>query len=331
LPHSQSEENNMIPLSRAALAALVLALPAVPVLAQNFPVKPVRVIIAWPPGGANDIAGRIVAQKLSENTGQQFIVDNRGGASGIVGSDVVAKSPPDGYTLLVHSAAHVSNPHLFSKVPYDTLKDFAPVSPLGRQVGMLVVHPSLPVRTVKEFIDLGRKRPGELTYASSGSGSFVHMAMAQLNMMTNTKMVHVPYKGGGPAAVAISSGEVQAMTATVGSVIPHIASKRLRPVAVTSEERIAQFKDIPAIAETVKGYEFTAWVGMMAPANTPKAIVDRLNAEVQKALRDKSTADKLISQTLDPMFMTPEQFGARMKSDYDKYARLVKETGARAD
>ncbi|MCE2998703.1 MAG: Bug family tripartite tricarboxylate transporter substrate binding protein [Betaproteobacteria bacterium] len=321
----------MIPLSRAALAALVLALPAVPVLAQNFPVKPVRVIIAWPPGGANDIAGRIVAQKLSENTGQQFIVDNRGGASGIVGSDVVAKSPPDGYTLLVHSAAHVSNPHLFSKVPYDTLKDFAPVSPLGRQVGMLVVHPSLPVRTVKEFIDLGRKRPGELTYASSGSGSFVHMAMAQLNMMTNTKMVHVPYKGGGPAAVAISSGEVQAMTATVGSVIPHIASKRLRPVAVTSEERIAQFKDIPAIAETVKGYEFTAWVGMMAPANTPKAIVDRLNAEVQKALRDKSTADKLISQTLDPMFMTPEQFGARMKSDYDKYARLVKETGARAD
>jgi len=321
----------MIPLSRAALAALALALPAVPVLAQNFPVKPVRVIIAWPPGGANDIAGRIVAQKLSENTGQQFIVDNRGGASGIVGSDVVAKSPPDGYTLLVHSAAHVSNPHLFSKVPYDTLKDFAPVSPLGRQVGMLVVHPSLPVRTVKEFIDLGRKRPGELTYASSGSGSFVHMAMAQLNMMTNTKMVHVPYKGGGPAAVAISSGEVQAMTATVGSVIPHIASKRLRPVAVTSEERIAQFKDIPAIAETVKGYEFTAWVGMMAPANTPKAIVDRLNAEVQKALRDKSTADKLISQTLDPMFMTPEQFGARMKSDYDKYARLVKETGARAD
>jgi len=321
----------MIQLHRAALAALALALPALPVQAQNFPVKPVRVIIAWPPGGANDIAGRIVAQKLTENTGQQFIVDNRGGASGIVGSDVVAKSPPDGYTLLVHSAAHVSNPHLYSKVPYDTLKDFAPVSPLGRQVGMLVVHPSLPVRTVKEFIDLGRKRPGELTYASSGSGSFVHMAMAQLNMMTNTKMVHVPYKGGGPAAVAISSGEVQAMTATVGSVIPHIASKRLRPVAVTSEERIAQFKDIPAIAETVKGYEFTAWVGMMAPANTPKAIVDRLNAEVQKALRDKSTADKLISQTLDPMFMTPEQFGARMKSDYDKYARLVKETGARAD
>jgi tripartite-type tricarboxylate transporter receptor subunit TctC len=321
----------MTHLLRASFAALLFTFPAVQALAQSFPAKPVRVIIAWPPGGANDIAGRIVAQKLAENTGQQFIVDNRGGASGIVGAEVVSKSPADGYTLLVHSAAHVSNPHLYGKVPYDTLRDFAPVSPLGRQVGMLVVHPSLPVRTVKEFIDLGRKRPGEITYASSGSGSFVHMAMAQLNSMTATRMIHVPYKGGGPAAVAISSGEVQAMTATVGSVIPHIGSKRLRPVAVTSEERIAQFQDVPAIAETVKGYEFTAWVGMLAPANTPRAIVERLNAEVQKALKDKGTADRLVAQTLDPMFMTPEQFAARLKSDFDKYARLVRETGARAD
>jgi len=216
-------------------------------------------------------------------------------------------------------------------LPYDTLKDFTGISPLGRQVGMLVVHPSLPAKTVKEFIDLARKRPGELTYSSSGSGSFVHLAMAQLNSMTKTKMVHVPYKGGGPAAVAISSGEVQAMTATVGSVIPHINSKRLRPVAVTSEDRIPQFKDVPAIAETVKGYEFTAWVGALAPAATPKPIVDRLNAEIQKALKDKGVAEKLSAQTLDPMFMTPEQFNARLKSDYDKYAKLIKETGATAD
>ena len=299
-------------------------------LAQNYPSKPVRVIIAWPPGGANDIAGRIIAQKLTENTGQQFIIDNRGGASGIVGSDVVAKSPADGYTLLVHSTTHVSNPHLYSKVPYDTMKDFVGVSPLGRQVGMLVVHPSLPVKTVKEFIDLGRKRPGEITYASSGSGSFVHLAMAQLNSMSNTKMVHVPYKGGGPAAVAISSGEVQAMTATVGSVIPHINSKRLRPVAVTSQERIPQYKDVPSIAETVKGYEFVAWVGMLAPAGLPKPILDRLNAEVQKAMKDKGVAEKLGAQTLDPMFMAPEQFAERLKADHEKYGKLIKETGARA-
>lgn len=300
-------------------------------VAQTYPTKPVRVIIAWPPGGANDIAGRIVMQKMTENIGQQFIIDNRGGASGIVGSDVVAKSPADGYTILVHSTTHVSNPHLYKKVPYDTLKDFVGVSPLGRQVGMLVVHPSLPAKTVKEFIELGRKRPNELTYASSGSGSFVHLAMAMLNSMTNTRMVHVPYKGGGPAAVAIASGEVQAMTATVGSVIPHINSKRLRPVAVTSEERIAQFPQVPSIAETVKGYEFIAWVGTLAPANTPKPIVDRLNAEIQKALKDKGVAEKLIAQTLDPMFMSPEQFSARLKSDYDRYARLIKETGARVD
>jgi tripartite-type tricarboxylate transporter receptor subunit TctC len=298
--------------------------------AQAYPSKPVRMIIAWPPGGANDIAGRIVAQKLTENTGQQFVVDNRGGASGILGSDVVAKSPPDGYTIMVHSTTHVSNPHLYSKVPYDTMKDFVGVSPLGRQVGMLVVHPSLPVKSVKEFIDLGRKRPNDITYSSSGNGSFVHLAMAQLNAMTNTKMVHVPYKGGGPAAVAISSGEVQAMTATIGSVIPHITSKRLRPVAVTSEQRVAQFKDIPAIAETVKGYEFTAWVGTFAPANTPKAIVDRLNAEIQKAMKDSGVAAKLSAQTLDPMFMTPEQFAVRLQADYEKYGRLIKQTGAKA-
>ncbi|MEY4597632.1 MAG: hypothetical protein RLZZ445_429 [Pseudomonadota bacterium] len=311
--------------------AVIAALLPVAAQAQAYPAKPVRMIIAWPPGGANDIAGRIVAQKLTETTGQQFIVDNRGGASGILGSDVVAKSPPDGYTILVHSAAHVSNPHLYSKVPYDTLKDFVGISPLGRQVGMLVVHPSLPAKTVKELLDLARKQPNAITYASSGSGSFVHLGMALLNSMGGVKMVHVPYKGGGPAAVAISSGEVQAMTATVGSVIPHVSSKRLRPVAVTSEDRIPQFPQVPTIAEAVKGYEFTAWVGVLGPAAMPKPIVDRLNAEIQKALKDKGTADKLTSQTLDPMLMSPEQFATRLKSDYDKYARLIKETGAKAE
>ena len=311
--------------------AVIAALLPVAAQAQAYPAKPVRMIIAWPPGGANDIAGRIVAQKLTETTGQQFIVDNRGGASGILGSDVVAKSPPDGYTILVHSAAHVSNPHLYSKVPYDTLKDFVGISPLGRQVGMLVVHPSLPAKTVKELLDLARKQPNAITYASSGSGSFVHLGMALLNSMGGVKMVHVPYKGGGPAAVAISSGEVQAMTSTVGSVIPHVSSKRLRPVAVTSEDRIPQFPQVPTIAEAVKGYEFTAWVGVLGPAAMPKPIVDRLNAEIQKALKDKGTADKLTSQTLDPMLMSPEQFATRLKSDYDKYARLIKETGAKAE
>ena len=317
-------------LTLLALAGLVGA----PLLAvaQNYPAKTVRVIVPWPPGGSNDIVARLVAQKLAENTGQQFIIDNRGGASGIVGSDVVAKSPADGYTFMIHSTTHVSNPHLYSKIPYDTMKDFVGIAPLARQVGILVVHPSLPATNVREFLDLGRKRPDQITYSSSGNGSFVHLGMALMNSMSNTKMVHVPYKGGGPAVVAISSGEVQAMMATVGSVIPHINSKRLRAVAVTSDERITQYPQVQTIAEGgVKGYEFTAWIGALGPANMPKPVLDRLNGEMHKALKDKSVAEKLSAQTLDPMFMSPEQFAARLKSDYDKYARLIKETGVKAD
>lgn len=309
----------------------VLTVPLI-VVAQNYPVKPVRVVIPWPPGGSNDIVGRLVLQKMTENLGQQFVIDNRGGAAGTIGSDFVAKSVPDGYTIMVHSTTHVSNPHLYKKLPYDTLKDFASIGPLARQVGILVVHPSLPVQTVKQFIDLGRKRPNEITYSSSGNGSFVHLGMALLNSMSNTRMIHVPYKGGGPAAVAIASGEVQAMMATVGSVIPHINSKRLKPIAVTSEGRITQYPQVPTIAEGgVKGYEFTAWIGALAPAGTPKPIIDKLNAEMQKALRDRAVAEKLSAQTLDPMFMSADQFAARLKSDYEKYARIIKETGARID
>ncbi|MBY0269460.1 MAG: tripartite tricarboxylate transporter substrate binding protein [Burkholderiales bacterium] len=313
-----------------ALGVLSYAPPAA--MAQTYPAKTVRVIIPWPPGGSNDIVGRLVMQKMSENLGQQFIIDNRGGASGIVGSDLVAKSPADGYTIMVHSTTHVSNPHLYGKIPYDTMKDFVGIAPLARQVGILVVHPSLPVNSIKEFLDLGRKRPNQITYSSSGNGSFVHLGMALLNSMSNTKMIHVPYKGGGPAAVAIASGEVQAMMATVGSVIPHINSKRLRAVAVTSDERITQYPQVQTIAEGgVKGYEFTAWIGALGPAGLPKPVLDRLNGEMHKALKDRSVAEKLSSQTLDPMFMTPEQFAVRLKSDYDKYARVIKETGAKVD
>jgi len=328
LPWRISMMNNTV--LRALALGMFLLAPAV-ATAQAYPAKTVRVVIPWPPGGSNDIVGRMVMQKMSENLGQQFVIDNRGGAAGTIGSDLVAKSPADGYTIMVHSATHITNPHLYKKLPYDTLKDFVGVAPLARQVGMLVVHPSLPVKTVKEFIALGKKRPGEITYSSSGNGSFVHLAMAQLNSMTKTNMIHVPYKGGGPAAIAISSGEVQAMTATVGSVIPHINSKRLRPVAVTSEDRIKQYPNVEAIAESVPGYEFTAWIGAFAPAGTPKPVVDRLNAELQKVLKDGAIAGKLSAQTLDPMFMSPAQYAARLKSDYDKYAKVIKESGARID
>lgn len=316
-----------IRIAAAILATMVAGLAA----AQTYPVKPVRVVIPWPPGGSNDIVGRIVAQKLSELSGQQFIVDNRGGASGIVGSEAVAKSPADGYTIMVHSATHVANPHLFPKVPFDVLKDFTAIAPLSAQVGMLAVHPSMPVKTVKEFVALAKARPGQIVYGSSGSGSFVHLTMALFNVMTDTKMIHIPYRGGGPATLAISAGETQAMIATVGSLLPAISAKRVRPIAVTSEKRVDTFPDLPTIGESVPGYEFTAWIGTFGPAGLPKPIVDRLHGDLQKVLRMKDVADNLRSQTLDPMFMTPDEFTRRLKSDYDKYEKVIKATGAKLD
>ena len=315
----------------AALAVALLML-AGTTLAQSYPAKTVRVVIPWPPGGSNDIVGRIVAQKLTEMNGQQFIIDNRGGASGTIGSDLVAKSPPDGYTIMIHSATHVANPHLYGKLPYDTLRDFVGLAPLSAQIGMLIVHPSLPTRNVKELIALAKAKPGQLVYASSGSGSFVHLTMALFNVMTDTRMIHVPYKGGGPAAIAITSGETQAMIATIGSVMQQVNAGRLRPLAVTSDYRVEMFPKVPTLAEAgVPGYEFTAWIGALAPAATPKAIVDKLNGDLQKVLRTPDVAEKLKSQTLDPLLMTPEQFARRLKSDYDKYEKVIKVSGAKVD
>jgi tripartite-type tricarboxylate transporter receptor subunit TctC len=312
---------------------IVLAALLVPslVLAQAYPSKPVRVVIVFPPGGSNDVVGRLVFQKVSELSGQQFIIDNRGGAAGTIGSDIVAKSPADGYTIMVQSTTHVANAHLYKKLPYDVLKDFIGVTPMARQVGMLVVHPSLPVKSGKEFIALAKRRPGEITYGSAGNGSYVHLSMALMASMAKIDMVHVPYKGGGPVNVAIASGEIQAVLATIGSLTANLNAKRVRPLGVSSEKRTAAYPNVPAIAEFVPGYEFTAWVGCFAPAGTPKAVIDRLNALIGKALADHDVAAKLSAQTLDPMHMTPAQFAQRIKSDYDKYAKVIKLSGAKID
>ena len=297
--------------------------------AQAYPDKPVRVIVVFPPGGSNDVTARIVFQKMSEMIGQQFVIENRGGAGGSIGTEVVAQSPPDGCTMMVQSATHVANPHLYKKLPYDALKDFIGVTTLARQVGILVVHPSLPVKSVKEFIALAKKRPGEILYASAGNGSYVHLTMALLISMTGTSMIHVPYRGGGPAGVALIAGETQAMLATIGSLFTHIKSNRVRPLAVTADTRVTQFPDIPTIGETVPGYEFTAWVGTFVPAGTPRPIVDKLNAELKKVLADPGVAAKLSNQTLDPMHMTPAEFAERLKADNEKYKKLIQMTGAK--
>jgi len=316
-------------LHRMAVTILALAIhfPST-AAAQAYPDKPVRVIVVFPPGGSNDVVARIVFQKMSEMLGEQFVIENRGGAAGTIGSEVVASSAADGYTIMVQSATHVANPHLYKKLPYDALKDFIGVTALARQVGMLVVHPSVPAKSVKEYIALAKSRPGEINYASAGNGSFVHLTMALLAATTKSTMVHVPYRGGGPTGTALIAGETHAMIATIGSLFAHIKSKRVRPLGVTSDQRTTQFPDVPAIAETVPGYEFTAWVGCFAPAGTPKPIIDRLNAELRKALADPGVASKLNVQTLDPMPMTPEQFAARLKSDYEKYEKVIKLSGA---
>ena len=299
--------------------------------AQAYPAKPVRVIVVFPPGGSNDVTARIVFQRMTEQTGQQFIVDNRGGAAGTIGAAVVATSPADGYTLMVQSTTHIANAHLYKKLPYDTLGDFIGVTTLARQVGMLVVHPSLPAKTTKELVALAKKRPGDIVYGSAGNGSYVHLAMVLVENATGTKMTHVPYKGGGPLNIALASGEIQTTVGTIASLVPNLNAKRIRALGVTSEKRTTQFPDVPAIAEAVPGYEFTAWVGCLVPKNTPRPIVDKLNEELRKALADPGVASKLSQQTLDPLPMSPEQFAARLKSDYVKYETLVKISGAKID
>ncbi len=305
----------------------VLLLPEI-ALAQAYPDKAVRVILSFPPGGSTDIVGRIVFQKVTEITGQQFVIDNRGGAAGSIAAAFVAKSPPDGYTILTHTATHVMNAHLM-RLPYDTLNDFIGVATMARQVFMLTVHPSMPVKSVKDLIALAKKRPNEILYGTGGVGSALHLGIALFASMTGTKLVHVPYKGGGPAYVSLVAGHTQVSLPSVGSVMHYVDAKQMRPLGVTSDERIRQLPDIPAIAETVPGYEFTAWVGAYVPAGTPKRIVDELNAVIKKALADPGVATKLSNLAFDPMYMTPEQFSRRLKSDYEKYGKIIKESGAK--
>jgi tripartite-type tricarboxylate transporter receptor subunit TctC len=299
--------------------------------AQQYPVKPVRVVIVFPPGGATDVVGRIAFQKVGDLLGQQFVIDNRVGAGGTIGAAFVAKSPPDGYTLMVYSSTLLANAHLYRKLPYDSLKDFVGITPVARLVGALVVHPSMPVRTVKELIALAKARPGEISYGTAGVGALQHLSTSLLCTMTGINLVHVPYKGGGPAAIALAGGEIHMMLTPASEVVPHIQSKRVRPIAVSSATRITQFPELPTIAETVPGYELTSWMGTFAPAGTPKPIIDRLNAELKRAVGDRDVAANLSSQTLDPMHMTPEEFAKQLRADYDKFGQIVKASGARLD
>ena len=302
------------------------------VWSQAYPAKIVRVIVPFPPAGANDIAARILMPKLSEQMGQSFIIENRGGAGGTIGTTLVAQSKPDGYTLLVQSiASHVANAHLYKKLPYDALRDFTSVSPMARLVSVLTVHPALPVRSVKEFIALAKKSPNEILHGHSGVGSFTHMNGVLFEHRAGIRMTHVPFKGGGPAVIALVSGETQTQVAAISELIVHIKSNRVRALGVTAAERVAQLPDVPTIADTIRGYESSTWISTFAPAGTPKAIVDRLNAEFGKATKDADVGAKLAAQTLDPAHRPPEELAQRMKADYETVGKLFRDLGTKLD
>jgi tripartite-type tricarboxylate transporter receptor subunit TctC len=314
----------------AALAAALLATPFAASFAQTWPAKPVRVVIPWPPGGLTDVVGRIAFQKIAENTGQAFTIDNRAGAAGTIGAEIVARSAPDGYTLMVHSMSHVVNPFVYKSLPYDTLGDFVGVGMLSRQTGLLVVHPSLPVKSVKDLLALARARPDQLFYASSGSGSFSHLAVLLLGSMSQTRLTEVPYKGGGPATAALVAGETQLLVGSPAAVSTQLAARRLRLLAVTSDARLAAFPDAPTIAEAgVPGYEYVGWVGVFAPAQLPKALVDRVNAEIGRALDAPDTRKRM--EEFEPWTMTPAQMAARIRQDHDKHAKLMKLVAGKAE
>ena len=310
----------------AILAALLF--PIATVAQAAWPDKPVRVLVVFPPGGSNDVTARIVFNTVGKQMGKRFVIENRGGGAGSLGAAVVAQRPADGYTVMVQSTTHIANAFMYKgKLPYDTLGDFTGVTPMARQVGMLVTTPALPVRSIKDLIALAKKRPGELNASTAGLGSFVHMNLEIFMDLSNTKMTLVHYRGGGPSKIAVMSGEAQVTIQTIGSAFKLIKAGRLRALGVTSKERSPKFPNLPAIGEVVPGMEFTAWVGAFVRSGTPDAIVTQLNLVLKKALSDPETKKKLTDVTLDPMYMTPKQFDARLKSDYVKYEKLMKKVG----
>ena len=302
------------------------------VYAQNYPVRPLRLVVPAPPGGGTDILGRIVAQKLTEPLRQQVIIDNRAGASGMIGSEIVARADPDGHTLLICFTTHVTNPSLFPKMPYDTVRDFAPVAMVGVIPSVLVLHPSIPSQSVREFIAYAKERPGKLNYGSAGSGSATHLSSVLFQSMTGTRMVHVPYKGSAPALTDLLAGQVTLMFGNMASAMPHVRGGKLRALAVTSAKRSAAAPELPTIAETaLPGYEATSWFALFAPARTPAAIVNKLNSEVNALLKLPDVKERMLGLGADSIALSPRELGAYVETEIVKWGKLIKASGAKAD
>jgi tripartite-type tricarboxylate transporter receptor subunit TctC len=301
--------------------------------AQSFPAKPVRMIVAFPAGGGSDIVGRALAQELTQLLGQQVFVENRGGAGGIIGTELGARAAPDGYTLTVGSSGGFAiTPHLNPKLPYDPVKDFAPVGLFTRLTFVLDVHPSVPAKSVKDLIALARAKPGNLNFGSSGQGATAHLATELFMSLARVKMTHVPYKGAAPAMTAVISGEVDVLFDSMPTSLPHVRSGRIRPLAVTTRERSALLPQLPTLDEAgVKGYELASWFGIFAPAGTPRAVVERLNAAINTATSRPEMRKQLLGQGAEPLSGTPEDLAAYLRRELDKYGKIIREAGVKAE
>jgi tripartite-type tricarboxylate transporter receptor subunit TctC len=311
------------------LLSLVLTAPA---NAQSYPNKPVRVVVPYPPGGPTDIVARVLFQQVSEATGQQFLVDNRAGAGGNIGAEIVAKSPADGYTLLIGTTAHAINMSLFKNLSYDVQKDFAPVSLLTQGPLVLVAHPQFPANSIKEVIELAKSKSGGLNFASSGNGQSTHLSAELFNTMAGIKMAHVPYKGSAPALTDVMSGQVDVMFDTTLSAMPFVKAGKLKALGLTSPVRSPAAPDVPTIAESgLPGYEVFAWNGVFVPAGTPKAIIQQLNDQIRKAMLLPQVKDKFSAQGFAASWNSPENFGVFVKNEVDKWSRTVKASGATLD
>jgi len=317
-------------LKYCALAAFAISTLA---QAQAYPSRPIRMIVAYPPGGGTDIVGRIVAQKLGETLGQSIVVENRGGASGNIGTEVAAHAVPDGYTVLMGNVApNAINVSLFKNLPFDPVADFAPVSLVASTPNILVVHPSTPARTVKEVVALAKARPGTLNFASAGVGSSSHLAGELFRVLAHADIVHVPYKGAGPAMVDVLSGQVQLYFATMPAAMPHVKSGKLAPIAVASARRSPALPDAPTIAESgVPGYEASTWYGLLAPAHAPDAAIARLHQGVVQVLGDAALRDKLAGQGFEAIGDSPGEFAAYIKSEIAKWGKVIRDAGIRPE
>jgi tripartite-type tricarboxylate transporter receptor subunit TctC len=312
--------------------ALLASCALLPAAAQNYPAKTVRLVAPFPPGGSVDVVARLVTAKLTENLGQQFIVDNRSGASGNIGTELVAGSPPDGYTLLIQTIPFVANQFLLSRVPYDPVRDFAPVSLMASSPSLVTVHPSLPVRSVKDLIALAKARPGQLNYAGAGVGTNPHIAGELFNLLAGLNIVAVQFKGGGPADLATIGGEVEMTFGNISQEIGYVNSGRLRALAVTSLKRSPVLPDLPTVAEAgVPGYEFLTWHGVLAPKATPRAIVMSLNEQIRKVFTAPGQERVWRDRGLDVIASTPEQFAAHIDSEQKKWGKVIKERGIKAE